>query len=659
MKTSAGNPNPLGANVQGGGINFALFSKHAQKVILIIEGTSEIFTLELDPEKNKTKDIWHIFIEGLKNSFVYSYKLDGCKKSPNYFHPHKLLSDPYSKALISSNIWACRESRYEPKGYFFEPIPFDWENIQSPGLKLNDLIIYEMHVRGFSQHASSGVKYPGTFLGIVEKIPYLKDLGINAVELMPIQEFNECGYSRISKETGKKLCNYFGYSTVNYFSPMNRFATDFRNSINEFKMLVRELHRNGIEVILDIVFNHTAEKGEEELYSFMGIDHSSYYMLKNGHPLNYSGCGHTMNLNHPVLRQFVKDVLHYWVTEMGVDGFRFDLASIMNRDSDGNLMQVSPLIEDLTNDKILKDTKLIAEPWDIGAYQLGAFSPHKSRWSEWNGEYRDAIRSFIKGDSNSKNQFAARICGSRDIFSERKPSASINFITAHDGFTLRDLVSYNVKHNMSNCEQNKDGSNDNLSWNMGEEGPTDTIEIINHRNRQMKNFIVALFISRGVPMLLMGDEYGHTKEGNNNTWCQDNELNWFLWNEQSPFRVFVKNIIAFRKRHPVLQKDAFYLDDEIIWQGLNRGDPNWKEESPILAFTILNSNENHLYIAFNATGKSIHFQVPEMDTQKKWHWIVSTNNPPPYDFFPPGREPLLNTDEVVLEPFSSIILKLI
>ncbi len=654
MKAVKGKPKPLGPTESKNGINFALFSKHATKVTLIVEFEER----EIEFPLCRTGDIWHGLVEGLKAPFLYSYKVDGPHGYPHYFHPHHFLSDPYSKSVNTTSQWADRDQHYHPKSVFLPTEEFDWQGVTSPHLKMKDLVIYEMHVRGFTKHPSSKVDHPGTFLGAIEKIPYLKNLGINAVELMPIQEFNECGYHRRSPITGSPLSNYFGYSTVNFFSPMNRYATDFRKAASEFKTLVRELHRNGIEVILDVVFNHTGEKSKEEgLYSFMGIDHSVYYMLLGGHHANFTGCGHTMNLNHPVVRQFVKDVLHYWVVEMQVDGFRFDLASIMNRDQAGKLLAQSPLIQDLTLDPILSRTKLIAEPWDLGGYQLGGFSPQTKRWSEWNGKYRDAVRSFIKGDPHSKNEFATRIAGSEDLFGGRSPSASINFVTAHDGFTLRDLVSYNEKHNESNGEHNKDGAGNNFSWNMGEEGETDNQEILNLRTRQMKNFIVALMISRGTPMLLMRDEYGHTKNGNNNTWCQDNELSWFLWDQLSPFTEFVRNMIEFRKEHLVLQDDTFYTDQEILWHGINLEDPNWGEESPIISFTIQVPDGKQLYMAFNATGSAITFNLPTLPEEKIWHLVVDTNASPPDDFLASGKEKQVGSPIILLQPYSSVILK--
>lgn len=644
IKTSPGHPNPLGAHLVTGGINFSLFCQRVEEVTLVIETAEKQLQFQLDPKTNRTKAVWHILIRGLSPPFLYCYKLGKSQKS---------LIDPYANVLSSPSIWSNREERYAPKGIFLEPSSFDWEKITSPNYQTNELIIYEMHVRGLTRHKTSEVKHPGTFLGVIEKIPYLKELGINAVELMPIQEFNECEYSKISKETGKQLCNYFGYATVNYFSLMNRYATSYKQSIHEFKMLVKELHRNKIEVILDIVFNHTAEKGGEDVYSFMGIDCSVYYLLKEGNHTNYSGCGHTMNLNHPCVRKFVKEVLRYWVVEMHVDGFRFDLASIMNRDQSGELLKNSPLVEELSLDPTLSQTKLIAEPWDLGAYQLGEFESEKNRWSEWNGKYRDAVRKFLRGDPFSKNEFADRICGSQDIFRKRAPSASINFITSHDGFTLRDLVSYDHKRNFSNGEENRDGARENFSWNMGKEGETDDRFIRDFRNRQMKNFIVALFISRGVPMLLMGDEYGHTKRGNNNSWCQDNELNWFLWDQKNPLYFFVKQMISFRKEHTVFQKDCFYREEEISWHGPNGADINWDDRDPFLALTIKVNDKKSLYIAFNATKEPTYFLLPEDHTKKKWNLIVDTSHLPPDDFL---TSRAIDEKDLRLAPYSSVIL---
>ncbi len=646
MKYSKGKPKPFGPTIVEEGVNFALFSKNAQKVTLHISAGEEL-EIKLDPTQNKTGDVWHILVEGLQPPFTYTYRLDGPKKQPHYFHPETHLIDPYCKCVDSSSEWEkCREEKYHPKSVLLQPGAFDWQGVKAPKIALSDLIIYEMHVRGFTQHPSSNVQNPGKLLGIVEKIPYLVDLGINAVELMPIQEFNECGYSRLHPTTKKPLCNFWGYATINYFSIMNRYVSSYQKSIEEFKTLVRELHRNGIEIILDIVFNHTGEKGKEEgLYSFMGIDHSIYYLLSDGHHVNYTGCGHTVNLNHPILRQFVRDVLHYWVVEMQVDGFRFDLATTMNRDTKGNLLEGSPLIEELSHDPILSQVKLIAEPWDIGGYQLGGFHPHETKWSEINGRYRDTVRSFIKGDYHTKNDFATRFTGSRDIFPQRRPTASINFITLHDGFTLRDLVSYNDKHNEQNGEKNRDGNNQNFSWNMGVEGETEDPNIQELRLRQMKNYIFVLMLSKGIPLLYMGDEYGHTKKGNNNTWCQDNELSWFLWDKKSSFTDFVKKMIQFRKENPIFHTKDFYRDDEIIWHGIYLEDPGWDSPYSYLACTI----QETFYIAFNASSSPLTFEIP--DYGKQWHEIINTANEESFSDRP------LEGKNYELTAYSSLLLK--
>jgi len=558
-------------------------------------------SLQIGSDEKKMKregDIWQVEID-YDAPFEYNFLVDG-----------KPVMDPYSKAVGSSTIW---KEKYQPKSLHLGEDNFDWQGVERPKYQTKDLIIYEMHVRGFTQDPSSNVEHKGTFLGMIEKIPYLKSLGVNAVELMPIQEFDEGEYS---------LCNYWGYSTVNFFTPMNRYASSPEKAIEEFKTLVRELHRNDIEVILDIVFNHTS--------AFLDIDPNLYYIMSEGHHTNYTGCGHTVNLNHPILRDFVKKVLHYWENEMQVDGFRFDLASIMNRDETGTLLDESPLIKEISNDPKLKDIKLIAEPWDIGGYQLGGFS---RRWSEWNGSYRDTVRSFLSGDASAKEGFIQRITGSHDLFSDRTPAASINFITCHDGFSLRDLVSYNQKHNEQNGEDNRDGADHNISWNMGAEGETDDLTICDLRERQMRNMILALMISKGTPMLYMGDEYGHTKKGNNNTWCQDNELNWFSWGEKSPFTDFVKKMIRFRKENPIFHSEKFMQDEFHFSNDLES----------VVAFSV----QNKFFIAFNVSDSEITQSLPKPPQGMEWKVVVDTSDP----------EEESCTEIYALKPYSSIILK--
>jgi isoamylase len=663
-----GVPTPLGATISEQGVNFALFSKHARHVTLCfmdVQSKAIIARVPLDPEKHRTGHIWHVYIEGLKLPLLYGYRIDGCHNSPHYYDPRHLVVDPYAKILDADHEWGKARKEYHPKGVLMQLPPFDWQEVSFPCLQLKDLVIYELHVRGFTRDCSSKAAHPGSFLGVIDKIPYLVDLGINAVELMPMQEFNECANERKHPDSKAALFNYWGYSSLNFFAPMHRYATSnvLGAAITEFKMMVRELHRHGIEVILDVVFNHTGEKrSEDKLLSFVGIDRVCYYLLSHGRDTNYTGCGNTLNTTYPAMHQMILNCLHYWVTEMKVDGFRFDLASVFNRDTQGNLLPMSSVIASLSDDPVLAKTKLIAEPWDAaGAYQLGAFYPHESRWSEWNGKYRDSLRRFIKGDQYSKNEFSHRLCGSQGLFPLRSPQASINFVTAHDGFTLYDLVSYNRKHNLANGEGNRDGNNSNISWNHGAEGDTDDPHILAFRFRQMKNFIVALMISRGVPMLFMGDEYGHTKHGNNNTWCQDGKINWFLWDQvekNKAFYRFVRRLIHFRHEHSILTQEDFLGEGAVVWHGTQPHQPHWEQEHSLLACSILDrTSHEDLYVIFNATNQIHQIMIPEPPQGKNWHIVVDTFAAAPMDCFEIGAEPRLDILTYTLHDYSSLLLK--
>ncbi len=506
-----------------------------------------------------------------------------------------------------------------------------------------------MHVRGFTRDDSSKVQHPGTYLGLIEKIPYLKELGVNAVELLPIHEFNEKEAVQINPLTKQKLCNYFGYSTVNFFSPMNRYASQSNQdkALIEFKTMVRELHKNGIEVILDVVYNHTFEGNHQgPVLSFRGFDAPAYYMIDaQGNYLNFSGVGNTVNCNHPVSWELILQSLRYWVTEMHVDGFRFDLASILTRGENGAPLAYPPMVEAISRDPILSHTKLIAEAWDAGGlYQVGGFY-HGTRWSEWNGKYRDVVRRFIKGTPGHKMAFATALCGSQDLYGwGRAPICSVNFITAHDGFSLADLVTYNEKHNESNGEENRDGFDHNDSWNCGIEGHSLNKKIVNLRERQIRNFHFALMISQGIPMVLMGDEYAHTRHGNNNTWCQDNELNWFLWNRldiRPGFNRFFRSLIQFRKDHPLLKRETFLEDKDITWHGITPDKPEWGNENHLVAFTLNSDQGPDIYIAFNAGHILQTLTIPPAGTGKNWFWVVNTYNTSPEDFFDEGHRPKL------------------
>lgn len=670
LETSSGKPYPYGSTEMQGGTNFAVYAKEPKKISLCLFEEKNPHTpfqeITLDPVLNKTGDVWHIHIKGLPPYTLYAYRIVGNEDPKKSY----LLLDPYAKAVASDPKWfspsAGKESTYQPLGKVMTSHEFDWEGDKPPGIDRQDLIIYEMHVRGFTQHGSSGVNHPGTYLGLIEKIPYLLDLGINAVELMPIHEFNEKEVLLLEPKTKRKLCNYFGYSTVNFFSPMVRYASQSERdqAIIEFKTMVRELHKNGIEVILDVVFNHTSEgneKGPE--YCFKRLDRPGYYMVdETGKYQNFSGCGNTFNCNHPIARELILDALRYWVVEMHVDGFRFDIASILSRAENGAPLANPPVIEAMSKDPILSKTKLIAEPWDAGGlYQVGAFMPGNPRWSEWNGKYRDIVRRFIKGNPWHKNIFATAICGSQDLYGiGRTPYCSLNFVTAHDGFSLADLVSYNQKHNLQNGEKNKDGFDHNDSWNCGAEGHSTNQKVIALRERQMRNFMLALFISQGIPMVVMGDEYGHSRNGNNNTWCQDNELNWFLWDhfDNHPgFYRFYKSLIHLRKKYSTFRRKAFLTDKDITWHGLQPQAPHWDNDNRFIAFSLKPyENGPEFYLAFNASHTIQTVVLPPPPAGQAWYWVVNTHNTPPDDFYDEEHRKKVEGTSIRLHSYSSMML---
>lgn len=670
MKTDVGFSHPFGATLSSDGINFALYSEHATEVTLCLfdpaEKNKTLYEIPLNPNINKTGHIWHILIQDIPDGLLYSYHVNGPQTPPNAFNRNIPLLDPYAKILDVPHKWGeLKNTSYKPLGVITTTDSFDWEGDAPPQIPMNDLIIYEMHVRGFTQHSSSNAKYPGTFLGIAEKVDHFVDLGINAVELMPIFEFDECEYQKWNPVTHEALYNYWGYSTVNFFSPMRRyaFADQLEAAILEFKTMVKVLHKNGIEVILDVVYNHTAEGNEKgPILSFKGIDNASYYLFDAvNHYRNYSGCGNTFNCNKLAGQHLILDSLRYWVQEMHVDGFRFDLTSILTRDINGEPIPRPPILEKISLDPILSKVKLISEPWDAsGLYQLGFFAS-QYKWSEWNGRYRDCVRKFIRGGGQN-GLFVTNLCGSQDFFFSTGPASSINFVTAHDGFTLFDLVSYNQKHNLENGEENRDGLSFNESWNCGQEGLTHDKKVLLLREKQMRNFHFALMISRGVPMLLMGDEYGHTKRGNNNSWCQDNDLNWFLWDQlkkNEGFFRFYKSLIHFRKMHPVLKKNSFYQVKDIEWHGKEPFKPGWDSDHKFVAFTILDPDHGEdLYIAFNANNDFVQITLPPCrPPQNKWHWIVNTASPSPYDFREESASTPVVDNKYRLNPYSAILLK--
>ncbi len=657
IKVSPGTPTPLGFSIIKGQANFALFSKHASKVTLGLFKENSKTPLYAIPMQ-RTNDTWHVAVENLPYPLLYGFQLDGPFNpgKGELFRSDLWMADPYAKILDTPIEWGAKEKQY--LSYAIETPAFDWQEVSSPRIDPKDLIIYEMHVRGFTEHPSSQVKAPGTFLGIIEKIPYLKQLGVNAIELLPIFEFDEIHSKDIQPHTGEPLPNYWGYNTLFFFAPMRRYCShpSIFSAILEFKTLVRELHRNGIEVILDVVYNHTGEGKEKEYFvNFRGIDNLTYYIVDPlGYYRDFTGCGNTFNCNHPNVQEFILNSLKYWVEEMQVDGFRFDLASIFTRDIYGNPMHPPPVVEKISHlFPKEKKIKLIAEAWDAGGlYQVGYFPNSFPNWSDWNGKYRDNIRRFIKGTPHQAGAFADSLVGSGSVYGASKtPVSSINFITAHDGYTIRDLVTYQMKHNYDNGEMNQDGNNSNDNWNCGAEGPTLNPSIAELREKQMRNFLLALFVSQGIPMILMGDEYGHSRKGNNNPFTQDNEINWFLWNileKNQKIFSFVSSLIQFRKKHSILRQTRFLTDQDVEWHGTKPNQPNWSDQTQLIAYTLKGSPS--FYIAFNAHNFANKIELPS-----KTQWIPVIYTEKDWDaqnFHLTSLEPI---QEIELTPYSAIL----
>ncbi len=655
LRPSVPIPVPYGAHVVKDGVQFTLFSRSATRVWLMIfdqaDAAAPIEEFELTPRQNRIGDVWHIHLRRVKAGQFYLYRLEGQapKGHKNYFDPDQWVLDPYALAVSRPGGWGdnaglepgfhVKSGPAFPKGIIVND-EFDWTGDHMPNIPLSETVIYEAHLRGYTAHASSRVSMPGTFRGFRDKIPYLVKLGVTAVELLPIQEFNELEYYQENiKRT--HLRNFWGYSTLAFFAPNGRYADNAPGQqVREFKKLVMALHRAGIEVIMDVVFNHTAEGGDGgPTYSFRGIDNSIYYMMdeKGKHYVNYSGCGNTVNSNHPIVRDFILDCLRYWVLHMHVDGFRFDLASVLTRGRNGELLPNPPIVEHIAEDPALRHTKIIAEAWDAaGTYQVGSFP--SERWSEWNGRFRDDVRRFWSGERGTMGAFATRICGSSDLYNKngQTPLKSINFVTSHDGFTLNDLVSYAVKHNEANNEGNRDGDNQNFSANHGAEGVTNDHAINTIRYRQQKNLLATLFLAQGVPMLLAGDEFSRSQGGNNNAYCQDNETSWVDWSlalKHNNLLEFTRFLIAFRRQHPTLRRHLFFTGNsqgsggkaDIRWFGPHGNDPDWNGGLSLACFIDGHaslSGATHdapsLFLIFNADQNTEKFNLPD-HPGKPWH----------------------------------------
>jgi glycogen operon protein len=674
QSTRSGVPLPLGARRRGDGVNFALFSRHATGVRLdLFERASDAVpsrTIILDPERNKTGDIWHVWLAGIPRGQLYGFRLTGpyAPGEGHRFNPNKLLIDPYATALSSARDLTDARG-YDPSSSELDlsfsetddaaQVPksavtyddFDWQGDQPLRQPWTSTVIYELHVRGFTMHPSARVRFPGTFRGLTEKVAHLKELGVTAIELMPVIE------------TGQSTAvNYWGYDPINFFAPRSAYASvaEAGGPLLELKEMVRLLHNHGLEVILDVVFNHTVEGNElGPTLCFRGVDNAVYYHLKDDkrYYRDYTGVGQTVNAAHPFVRDVVLDALRYWVIEAHVDGFRFDLASVLGRDAQGRVVADAPLLERIAEDPILRDTKLIAEAWDAaGAYQVGGFS--QRRWAEWNGHFRDDVRRFWRGDSGMLGRFASRLAGSADIYgmSGKGPESSINFVTCHDGFTLADLVSYERKHNEANGHGNRDGADENFSANYGLEGSTDDAAIGMLRERQQKNLLLTLAVSRGVPMLLAGDELGRTQQGNNNAYCQDNATSWLDWSllerNAELFR-FLRNVLAFRRAHPVLRREAFYTEREARWFAPGGGSPDWFDSSARgLALLAQPDDGSALYLAFNAAADDQQFVLPRPSSGQRWHVAVDTGRP----LLDPEHESLAPQDSYALLARSSAVL---
>lgn len=657
-------PLPYGAIVQDGGVKFVTFSRSATGMrVLLYDAVADLDPVEVvqfNPETDRWGDIWSVFVPGISPGQLYHFQADG-PYEPHHgqrFNSHARLIDPYARALAGNFLPADDGIVRPPKCVVIDDT-FDWQGDRHLKRNLSESVIYEMHVRGFTRSPSSGVEHPGTYLGLIEKIPYLKSLGVTAVELMPVHEFPINHWSGAPESRS----NYWGYDSMAFFSPHRGYAagTEPGCQVNEFKNMVRALHQAGIEVILDVVFNHTAEGNEfGPTLSFKGLENRVYYMLSEGgsHYKNYSGCGNTVNGNHPIVREMIFHCLRHWVLNYHIDGFRFDLASILSRDRTGELVPNPPLVELIAEDPLLADTKIIAEAWDAaGAYQVGSFAVAlgNQRWAEWNGRYRDDVRRFWRGDAHTQGGMATRLSGSSDLYqsSGRRPYHSINFVTSHDGFPLNDLVSYNDKHNEENGESNRDGDNNNNSCNYGVEGPTRRRGINVIRSRQLRNMLATLFVSHGVPMLLMGDEIRRTQRGNNNAYCQDNPTSWLDWSlveKNADLLRFCQALIAFRRSQPTVRRANFLTGQpyvpgglpDVCWFDAHGGPVDWgaNDHSLICLWAAppagngKPSAARHVLLLVHAGWDPREFWIPAAARPIRWHKFFDTGAEPPLDVYP-------------------------
>lgn len=679
---SVGRSSPLGATFLPRGVNFSLFSRGATGVDLLFFDKAEAAVpsrvVPLDPAANRSYHYWHVLVPDVRAGQLYGYRVHGPTDpaSGKRFDPSKVLLDPYGRGVSVPKSYHREAARHPGdnaaaalKSVVVDTSLYDWEGDVPLGLPSARTIIYEMHVRGFTRHPNSGVgeKTRGTYAGLIEKIPYLQQLGITAVELLPVFQFDaqDCPPGKV---------NYWGYAPISFFAPHQAYSSrqDPLGPVDEFRDMVKALHKAGIEVILDVVFNHTAEGNENgPTLCYRGIDNPIYYILEDGGSryANYTGCGNTLNANNPIVRRMILDSLRYWVSEMHVDGFRFDLASILSRDFAGRVLPNPPVLWDIESDPVLAGTKLLAEAWDAaGLYQVGSFVG--DAWKEWNGRFRDDVRDFFRGVPGAVRRVADSLLGSPEVFGHegREPEQSVNFVTCHDGFTLEDLVSYDAKHNEANGENNNDGSNDNRSWNCGVEGPTNDPAIDKLRNRQVKNFLTATLMSFGVPMIVMGDEVRRTQGGNNNAYCQDNEISWFDWSlveKHADVRRFVSLINARRLLRDVKHEQqrtsltALLRDANKAWHGTKMNQPDWSDQARSMALFAEMRNEGVIFYAIlNAHWEPLDFELPQPGdgTYGPWRRWIDTGRDSPEDVVPWQSAPIITTTTYRVEARSVVML---
>ncbi len=679
---SRGSSAPLGATPSPEGVNFSVFAKNATEIELLLfdreDAARPARVIPLDRTTHRTYHYWHVFMPGLAAGQVYAYRARGpfAPERGLRFDGDKVLLDPYGRAVAVPPTYdrtaATRtgdNATVAMRSVVVDPGRYDWEGDRPLRHPFAETVVYELHVRGFTRHASSRVApgRRGTFAGLIDKIPYLTDLGITAVELLPVFQFDW-------QDAPQGRVNYWGYQPVSFFAPHHAYSSrpGALAVVDEFRDMVKALHRADIEVILDVVFNHTAEGGSDgPTICYRGLANDFYYILgqDKSRYVDYTGCGNTLKANHPIVRRLIQDSLRYWVTEMHVDGFRFDLASILSRDEAGHPLPNPPVLWDIESDPELAGTKLIAEAWDAaGLYQVGSFVG--DTWQEWNGRFRDDVRHFLKGDRDSVSRIGARLLGSPDLYSHKNREAeqSVNFVTCHDGFALNDLVSYNEKHNEANGERNRDGSNDNLSWNCGAEGETANEGIETLRNRQVKNFLTLQLIAVGTPMLLMGDEVRRTQQGNNNAYCQDNEISWFDWtllDRHADIHRFVRALNDLRRRRDVVVDGvSLSLNDllrraGVVWHGIALNRPDWGPDSHSLAFTVRSARGRHLFhVMLNAYWEPLTFEIPSVgaDSGHPWRRVIDTALASPDDIQPLSRAPCLAETRYPVQPRSVVFL---